>query len=243
MVKGLKLFRPLTLEEGKYLVKLARAAVTEYLSFGRVIEPRDAPSKLRNERFGVFVTIEKIVQGKDGIFFRSLRGRVGFPEANCPLTHSTILAAIYAATEDPRFQPLTLSELKDVVFEVSVLSKPSLLQVSSPLEYLENIVLGVHGVLVEKNSRRGIVLPQVAIQYEWDVETLLSEACTRAGLPPSAWKGGDVKVYVFQAQIFYELEPEGEVIERMVYLNPIVKKKYPELVSEICRQVGIEVMT
>jgi len=208
----------LTLEEGAFLVKLARKAVKEYLDKGMIISPPDNVSERLKEKRGVFVTIEKIEIDEKGVWQRKLRGCIGFPEPVYPLVEATIQAAV-AASEDPRFPPLTLNELSRVVFEVSVLSPLELIKVEKPLEYLKVIKIGRDGLLVEKGIFKGLLLPQVPVEYEWDVETFLNYACMKAGLPPDAWLDPDTKIYRFTAQIFYELEPEGRIIERQLEIS------------------------
>ncbi|MEM0225734.1 MAG: TIGR00296 family protein [Thermofilaceae archaeon] len=206
----------LTKEDGEFLVKLAREAVVKYLTeFVRIEPPEGCPERLA-EKAGVFVTIEKIARDATGIPRRTLRGCIGFPEPVLPLAEATIEAAIAAATEDPRFEPMTPDELKSVVFEVSVLSPPQLVQYSKPEELLEKIKVGRDGVIIEKGVLRGLLLPQVPVEYEWNAEEFLENACIKAGLPPDAWRTTRIKVYTFTARIFAEVYPEGEVVERVL---------------------------
>ena len=203
-------------DEGEFLVKLARKAVSEYLTnFTKIETPSDTPTKLFEKR-GVFVTIEKIVRNEEGLWRRELRGCIGFPEPIYPLVEATIEAAISAATEDPRFPPMLSEELKNVVFEVSVLTKPELVIYQTPSELVEKVKVGRDGLIIEKGMFKGLLLPQVPIEYGWNTEEYLSQACLKAGLPPDAWKYSGIKVYVFQAQIFAEIFPEGEIIERIL---------------------------
>ncbi len=206
----------LSKEEGTYLVKLARRAVEEYLvNLVRIPPPADAPKALREKR-GVFVTIETIVERPGGEWGRELRGCIGYPEPVKPLVEAVIDSAIAAATEDPRFPPMRAEELKDVIFEVSVLTPLQEVKYQDPSELPEKIVVGKHGIVIERGFLKGLLLPQVAIEYGWSSKEFLSQACVKAGLPPDAWLYGGVKVYVFEAQIFAELAPNGEVIERIL---------------------------
>lgn len=205
----------LTKSEGEFLVKLARSAVKEYLTEFSKVEPSvDTPSRLR-EKAGVFVTIEKIARDITGVPRRMLRGCIGFPEPVMPLAEATVEAAIAAATEDPRFEPMRLEELGSVVFEVSVLSVPSLVSYSKPEELLEKVKVGRDGIVVERGILRGLLLPQVPVEYDWSAEEYLDNACIKAGLPPDAWRSGKLKVYTFTARVFAEVYPEGEVVERV----------------------------
>ena len=194
-------------EEGAFLVKLARRAVAEYFSSRRVIDPpRDTPPKLYEKR-GVFVTIETYPG-------RELRGCIGFPEPVYPLVEATIRASLASAFEDPRFPPLDRAELSKVVFEVSVLTPPQLIKVSKPIEYPSKIKVGVDGLIVERGLFRGLLLPQVAVEYGWDEEEFLTQCCLKAMLPPDAWLDPNTKVYKFQAEVFEEEAPEGPVKRR-----------------------------
>jgi uncharacterized protein (TIGR00296 family) len=182
-------------EDGKFLVELARRAIETYLVDRKVIEvPEYADPKL-NEDMGVFVTLN----------LRSeLRGCIGYPEPVMPLLNAVIDAAISAATRDPRFNPLTPSEMDKIHVEVSVLSKPRLIEVDNPVEYLKNIKLGQDGLIVESGPYRGLLLPQVAIEWGWSGEEFLSNTCMKAGLPSDCWLSEDVKIYKFSSQIFGE---------------------------------------
>ncbi|MEM4699692.1 MAG: TIGR00296 family protein [Candidatus Nezhaarchaeales archaeon] len=205
--------RGLRLSEGEFLVRLARRAVEVYLAEGRQISPpEDAPERLR-ERRGVFVTINSF-EPFEGRVFKRLRGCIGYPEPVLPLIEATIDAAISSATRDPRFRPLTIKELGRVVFEVSVLSPLEIIEVSKPTELPKKIKVGRDGLVVERGPFKGLLLPQVAVEWGWDEETFLSEACMKAGLFPDAWLLEGTKVYRFEAEIFEELEPGGKVIKR-----------------------------
>jgi len=197
----------ITDEEGAFLVKLARRAVAEYFSSKRVMDPPlDTPRKLYEKR-GVFVTIETHPS-------RELRGCIGFPEPVYPLVEATIRASLASAFEDPRFPPLDRSELNRVVFEVSVLTPPQLIKASKPIEYPSKIKVGVDGLIVERGLFRGLLLPQVAVEYGWDEEEFLTQCCLKALLPPDAWLDPNTKVYKFQAEVFEEEAPEGPVKRR-----------------------------
>lgn len=203
----------MTLAEGEFLVRLAREAVTVYLRDGhRITPPPDTPSKLFEKR-GVFVTINELIK-LEGRFVRQLRGCIGYPEPVAPLVEAVIDSAISSATKDPRFYPMTLKEVANVVFEVSVLTPLELVTVSKPIEYPKKIKVGRHGLVIERGIFRGLLLPQVPVEWNWDEETFLSEACIKAGLYPDAWLQRGTRVYRFEAEIFEELEPGGRVIRK-----------------------------
>lgn len=209
----------LSSNHGVLLVKLARNAVMNYLITGaKPSIPQDVPAQLTEKR-GVFVTIRKIIMDKSGIRRWTLRGCLGYVSPVLPLVEATINAAIAAATRDPRFSPLTSQELSQVIFEVTVLSEPELIQVSDPKDYPKHIKVGLHGIMVEKGFVKSVLLPQIAVEYEWDEKTLLDIACIKVGLPPDAWLLGDLNVYRFTVQVFAEVEPNGGIIERQLYLG------------------------
>ncbi|RLE76269.1 MAG: TIGR00296 family protein [Thermoprotei archaeon] len=209
----------LSLEEGALLVRMARSAVSSYLATGtKPSVPESLPDRLREKR-PVFVTIRKLVTDSEGVRRWALRGCLGYVTPLLPLAEATVNAAIAAATRDPRFSPLTAQELPHVIFEVTVLSELEPVEVEDPRDYPREVRVGVHGLVVEKGLARAVLLPQIAVEYEWDERTFLSQACVKAGLPPDAWELGDLKVYRFTAQIFAEIEPQGEVIERQLYVE------------------------
>ena len=185
----------LSSEDGKFLVQLARKAIVTYLSDKKVIEiPEDADPKLK-ENMGVFVTLNRENQ---------LRGCIGYPEPLMPLLNAVVDAAICAATRDPRFNPVTPVELDQINVEVSVLTKPVLIDVKNPMEYIEKVKVGQDGLIVERGPYRGLLLPQVATDWGWNVEELLSNTCMKAGLSSDCWQLNDVKIYKFSSQIFEE---------------------------------------
>lgn len=196
----------LSLEEGKFLIRLARNTVKEYLATGRIVGvPADTPEKLF-ERCGVFVTINRLEGGE-----KKLRGCIGYPYPTSPLVEAVIDSAVNAATRDPRFYPLSAGELGGVVFEVSVLTPPEPVQVENPKEYLSKIKVGKDGLIVEKGGYKGLLLPQVPVEWSWCEEEFLCQCCVKAGVPPDSWLTKGTKIYKFQAIVFEEENPEGKV--------------------------------
>jgi uncharacterized protein (TIGR00296 family) len=112
--------------------------------------------------------------------------------------------AISAATQDPRFPPVTINELDSIDVEVSVLTKPELINVDKPSEYPGKINVGEDGLIVEMGYYRGLLLPQVPLEWKWDVDEFLSNTCMKAGLLPDCWLKPEVKIYSFKSQIFEE---------------------------------------
>jgi len=197
----------LTLEEGRFLVKLARKAVEEYLKNGKIMAvPKDVSSKLM-ERCGVFVTLNSFSQEK-----KELRGCIGFPYPTTPLTRAVIESAINSATQDPRFPPVSFDELDHIVFEVSVLTPPQLVKVQKPTDYPKKIKVGRDGLIAERGYYKGLLLPQVPIEWNWEEEEFLCQCCMKAGLPPDCWLLNGTKIYKFQAIIFEEKSPKGEIV-------------------------------
>ena len=202
----------LSLDEGKFLVRLARNAVKEYLATRRTVKaPANTPEKLF-EHCGVFVTINRLEGGE-----KRLRGCIGYPYPTSPLVEAVIDSALNAATRDPRFYPLSEGELGNVVFEVSVLTPPEPVEVANPKEYLSKIKVGEDGLIVEKGGYKGLLLPQVPVEWSWCEEEFLCQCCVKAGLPPDSWLTKGTKIYKFQAIVFEEETPEGEV--KRLHLN------------------------
>jgi len=207
----LKYIKPeeLTLPDGVFLVKLARKAVAEYLSKGKIIKPPDdTPSTLL--KYGMtFTTILKVT----GVG-RELRGCIGYLEPTEPLAVNVINSAIAAATQDPRFPPMELHELKHVIFEVSVLSRSRVVEVDNRWRATDEVTIGVNGLIVEYGIYKGLLLPEVPVEYCWDSETFLSETCLKAGMPPDCWLSKQVRIMKFAAKTFKEVEPGGSVVIR-----------------------------
>lgn len=196
----------LTDEEGKFLIQLARNTAKTYLETGKALSPPNNTPKKLFENCGVFVTINA-VRGKR----KDLRGCIGYPYPSNPLVNAVIDNAINAATQDPRFEPLNRSELEHVVFEVSVLTPPEPVAVQKPEEYIKQIKVGEHGLIVEKGFYKGLLLPQVPVEWGWCEEEFLCQCCIKAGLPPDSWLTKGAKISRFSAIVFEEETPNGEV--------------------------------
>lgn len=190
-----------SLEQGKKLVKAARQAVISKL------EGKNFELKGFEELGGVFVTIHSYPDNE-------LKGCIGYPEPVFPLNKALVQAARAAAFSDPRFRSITRQELDNIIFEVSALTKPELIKVKTPKDYEKEIKIGTDGLVAESQGYRGLLLPQVAPEWKWDVKEFLNNTCEKAGLPAEAWKDTKlVKIYKFQAQIFKETKPNGEIVE------------------------------
>ena len=206
-----RLSSQLSSEDGKFLVKLARNAVEEHLRIEKQIRvPEDTPQKLL-QSYGVFVTISSVKDEEP-----KLSGCTGYPYPTTPLTQAVIECAISSATQDPRFYPISLGELETVVFEVSVLTPPQIIRVEKTSEYPSKIKVGEDGLIVEKGMFKGLLLPQVPLEWKWDKEEFLCQCCIKAGLPADCWLLKDTKIYKFRAIIFEEEKPKGEVRRKVL---------------------------
>ncbi len=196
----------LTQNEGKFLVELARRTVEEYLKTGKIIGVPKATSSKLMQRCGVFVTISRRKDSR-----KELRGCIGYPYPTTVLAQAVIECAISSATQDPRFSPLSSEELDHVIFEVSVLTPPESVEVESPKQLPSEIKVGKDGLIVERGLYKGLLLPQVPVEYNWDEEEFLCQCCMKAGLPPDNWLLATTKVHKFQAIIFEEESPRGRI--------------------------------
>ncbi|MPZ05058.1 MAG: TIGR00296 family protein [Nitrososphaeraceae archaeon] len=192
-----------TLKEGQHLVSVARDIV-ERLFNGR--RPSLQPLIQTNVKAGVFVSIHAHSTGEN-----ILRGCVGFPLPRGEFYSSLEEAAIAAATQDPRFSPISKEELGKVIFEVSVLNRPELISVAKPIDYLAMVKIGVDGLMLSWGEHSSLLLPQVALEFNWAVDEFLSNLCHKAGLTPDMWMNKDVKIYKFSCVIFRESEPRGGI--------------------------------
>jgi hypothetical protein len=196
----------LTQEEGELLVRTARNAITTYLTDRKFMPPPTQATRRLRAKSGVFVTLNTIKP------IHQLRGCIGFPYPEGALIDSTIRAAVYAATEDPRFLPVSLKEFnQSIVVEVTALTQPKELQTKDRKKLPDMVRVGVDGLIVDGMGSSGLLLPQVATEWHWDASEFLSNCCMKAGLPPDSWLLDGVKVKVFQGEIFEELEPAGKV--------------------------------
>jgi len=189
--------------DGVVLVKTARKAVTEFLSNGDRMKLESDLEEKFSFNSGVFVTLNNP---------GGLRGCIGFPMPEKKLSHAIIEGAIAAATEDPRFPSVKTNELNDIVFEVTVLTPPVEIDVSDPMEYLEKIKVGRDGLIIRHSFSSGLLLPQVPVEYGWDVEEFLQHTCEKAGLSRDTWKNESVKIEKFEGIIFKEETPNGVIV-------------------------------
>ncbi len=178
----------LSTKEKKFLLDQARLVI-ENKSKGLDQTAGDHFSDTLKEQRGVFVTITKSNQ---------LRGCIGYVEGIKPLFIAVEEMALAAAFDDPRFPPLEDEEVEEIEIEISVLSP--LETVSDPSQ----IEIGKHGIIIEQGLMRGLLLPQVATEYNWDMQTFLEQTCQKAGLPRDAWQDDSTNIKIFSADIFSE---------------------------------------
>jgi uncharacterized protein (TIGR00296 family) len=201
----------LTDEEGKFLVKLARQTVKEYLNNGKVLQVIENVSAKLMEPCGVFVTINRFYDGA-----KRLRGCIGLPYPTTPLAKAVIEAAISASTQDPRFPPVSMNELDQIVFEVSVMTPPELVTADKPTDYLNKIKVGRDGLIMEHGYNKGLLLPQVPVDLNWNEEEFLCQTAMKAGLQPDVWLLKNTNLYSFQAIIFEEETPNGSIVRKNI---------------------------
>ncbi|MBN1871205.1 MAG: AmmeMemoRadiSam system protein B [Candidatus Omnitrophica bacterium] len=176
-------------EQQKRLLEIARSTIKTYLQTGKVMEIKEA-DPLFNKEMGAFVTLHEHGQ---------LRGCIGNIIGRGPLYLTVRDMAIESATGDPRFPKVTLAELDDIDIEISVLSE------LEKVDSVDDIKMGVHGVLVRKGFSSGVFLPQVAAETGWSKEEFMTNLCAhKAGLLPDAWKHKDCDIYIFEAEVFGE---------------------------------------
>jgi len=196
----------LTIDQGRDIVGYARAVIEGHFS-GKKPKPPESLKADFGQKRGVFVTLHD-----NG----DLRGCIGYPEPTLPLGIAVERAALSAATEDPRFPQVQEQEMGHIVVEVSVLTAPQLVEVSEPGDYPMKIVIGRDGLIAELGWGRGLLLPQVPVEWNWEPLEFLRHTCSKAGLPLDAWKEKGFKLYSFSAQVFSEEGPMGEVTERKI---------------------------
>lgn len=145
-----------------------------------------------------------------------LRGCIGLPYPTKPLVDAVMEAAESSAFGDPRFPAVNAEEMKGLTVEISVLTPPEKLEVSNPSELPEHVVVGRDGLIIGRGWRKGLLLPQVPVEWGWGSEEFLSQCCVKAGLLRDEWRRPGTEVYRFQAILFKEEEPQGRVIRHII---------------------------
>jgi AmmeMemoRadiSam system protein A len=170
------------------LLGLARAAIRARLSgVPAPVPPEDAALQVHS---GAFVSLHARADG-------ALRGCVGFVEPLFPLAEAVVKAAVAAATEDPRFAPVTAAELPGLLIDISVLGELQPIRADA-------VEVGVHGLVIRHHGASGLLLPQVPIEHGWDRALFLEHLCAKAGLPREAWRDPEAQLLGFTARVFRE---------------------------------------
>lgn len=172
-------------EEKAGLKRLARETI-EGVIIGKKVESPEPSGKLKEKR-GAFVTIKN--KG-------DLRGCIGYIRGVAPLLNTVKEMAVQAAFHDPRFPPLGKDELGEIDIEISVLTP------MRKITDINEIEVGTHGIYLEKGVHAGLLLPQVATEYNWDRITFIEYTCLKAGLPKDAYKSKGINIYIFSADVF-----------------------------------------
>ena len=194
----------ISVAQAKELIKLARGAISAHFS-RRTVNVSSGIRKKFSDMIGVFVTLKKD---------NGLRGCIGFPDAVYPLYDGIVRAALSAAFSDPRFPPLDKEEFKSVTIEISLLTRPTVMEVRNPEEYIQKIKVGKDGIIVRGTFQSGLLLPQVAVEQGWDAKKFLEQTCIKAGLPKNTWKDFDAcNVLKFEGAVFAEESPDGNIVQ------------------------------
>ncbi|MBN1884587.1 MAG: AmmeMemoRadiSam system protein B [Candidatus Krumholzibacteriota bacterium] len=172
----------------RFLLRLARRTIARALGDDAPLPERPA-SNVLGEKRGGFVTLKK--GGR-------LRGCIGYIEAVKPLADTISEMAVAAAFDDYRFPPVTADEIDGIEIEISVLSP--VVRIADP----GRVEVGRHGIIITRGSHRGLLLPQVAVEWNWDRERFLDQTCVKAGLEPGAWRKEGTVIEVFSADVFSE---------------------------------------
>lgn len=175
-------------EEKEKLLEIAKLSIIEAVTGKRQFLPNVTEDRLK-ENSGAFVTIKENSR---------LRGCIGYIQAVKPLYETIKDAAKSAAVNDYRFNPVGQDELEKLELEISVLTP------LKKIKDISEIEVGRHGLYMKQGFNSGLLLPQVAVEYNWDKETFLKETCGKAGLPQDAWKDKSTDIYIFSAEIFGE---------------------------------------
>jgi len=173
--------------EKKKLLDLAYNSIDEALNDGEMVIDSSFRDGVMNEERGAFVTLT--IGG-------SLRGCIGYIKAVKPLCETIAEMAVQAAFHDPRFPAVSRAEFDKIEIEISVLTP------MSPIEGLDDIIVGRDGLFIVRGYNSGLLLPQVPVENNWNREKFLDQTCVKAGLAPGTWKKSDTRIFKFQADIF-----------------------------------------
>jgi len=181
----------LTQEQRKTLLRIARESL-EAAVRSQPYQPQVDDPELRKPG-AAFVTLKE---------HGELRGCIGTIEPREPLFLNVAHMARASALEDPRFPQVRPAEVPNLTIDISVMSPPQ------PVTDVDNIEVGVHGLIIERGANKGLLLPQVPVEWGWDRDEFLDHTCLKAGLPRGSWRSGECKLYSFAAEVFGE-ETDG----------------------------------
>ncbi len=182
----------LTKEQKTLLLDLARKSITSYLSGNQVSKPVDSTLAIKR---GVFVSLHK---------HGELRGCIGYITGYKDLIPSIVEMAQSAAFQDNRFRPVSPGEIEELEIEISILSEMIL------VDDVKDIEIGRDGLYLNHPYGCGILLPQVPVEWGWDVPAFLQQICYKAGLTPGSWADDKAKLYRFTAEIFSEHQENSD---------------------------------
>lgn len=201
----------LAIEEATFLLKLARETVAESVS-NETKEEENAVLQELGKKRGIFVSLREFDKSSKNAGSRIILSGYSLP--TFPIVEAVKNASLNISIHILRSSLQELSEfLKNVVFELTILTDPKKIVVEEPIRYPREIEIARDGLIVQRNFYTGVILPQVAIEKRWNAIEFLSECCMEAKLPADAWLEKETSVYKFQTQVYRELEPNGEVIE------------------------------
>jgi uncharacterized protein (TIGR00296 family) len=190
------------LNEGKLAVQLARKTVENFVSGKEILKTDKLPEVFQENR-GAFVTLHTYPG-------RELRGCIGYPEPVYPLWKAISDCAVHAC-QDPRFRPVQKPELPKIIVEVSILTKPQLIECKNCKDYPRHVKIGEDGLIIKKGWSSGLLLPQVATEHKFSAKEFLEHTCMKACLSPDSWLDQNCMIYKFQAEIFGEKTPGGKI--------------------------------
>lgn len=179
-----------TIEQKKLLIRLARESIEERLfKKKKSLNINTKKDPVLKSKCGAFVTLTIEDQ---------LRGCIGYITSTSPLYKTIQDAAIGAAFNDPRFYPLIETEYEQIEVEISVLSEPF------PMKNYDDIIVGLHGLILEEAGQRGLLLPQVPIEHNMNKEQFLNAICRKTGVPQNLWREKKLNISLFTATVFSE---------------------------------------
>ncbi|MBU0473644.1 MAG: AmmeMemoRadiSam system protein A [Bacteroidetes bacterium] len=185
----------ISIDEKRAMLKIARSSIESIFDSSKNIDVDLAKFPVLNSHKGAFVTLTKN---------QNLRGCIGYIISNIPLLETIQDAAKQAAIGDSRFPKLTKSEINQIAIEISILSEPF------PMKSYDDIIVGIHGLILSESGRRGLLLPQVPIEHNMNKEDYLSALCQKAGFYSDFWKEKTLNIEMFTADVFSENEVENE---------------------------------